>query len=114
MPQGRLCATPQAASVSLFAVAHSPNSAVPVFADEKSAVFGNRDSHWAAPDFTLGGNKAGHEILVFTTRVAGRMIEWDAHDLVTGAFYLIPRPVKGNQHVAFARGAELGAGGGRP
>ena len=74
----------------LPAIAHSPDRAVPVFADEKAAVFGDSNSYRATPDFAVRCDETGHEIVVFSARFARRMIEWDAHDFVTGAFHPVP------------------------
>src|SRR5204863_646 len=71
-------------------MAYAPDGAVPVFADEKTAVFGHGNSHRATPDFTLGRDEAGHKILVFTTRFTGGIIERSAHDPVTSSCSPVP------------------------
>ena len=53
------------------AVAHAPDGAVAVFADEEAAVFGDGDSDRATPDFAFGRDEAGHEVYVFAARFAG-------------------------------------------
>ena len=40
--------------VGLSPVAHAPDGAVTVFADEEAAVFGDGDSHRTTPDFAVG------------------------------------------------------------
>jgi len=52
------------------AVAHAPDGAVAVFADEEAAVFGDGDSDRATPDFAFGRDEAGHEVLIFAARFA--------------------------------------------
>ena len=53
------------------AVAHAPDGAVAVFADEEAAVLGDGDPDRATPDFALGRDEAGHEVFVFAARFAG-------------------------------------------
>ena len=55
----------------LPAVAHSPDGAVAVFADEKTPVFGHCDPDRATPNFVLRRDEAGHEVFVFAARFAG-------------------------------------------
>src|SRR5262249_29111805 len=92
------------------AVAHAPDGAVAVFADEEAAVFRDRDADGATPDFAVGRNEASHKILVLAVRFSGRMIERHPYEFVTGAFHTIPRPVERGEDVPFVFGRELVAG----
>src|SRR5207248_1966277 len=91
-------------------MAYVPDGAVPVFAYEKTAVFGHGNSHRATPDFALRRDEAGHKILVFTTRFTGGMIERYAYDLITSPFHPVPRTVEGGENVAFVFSRKLVAG----
>jgi hypothetical protein len=55
----------------LSAVAHAPDGFVAVFADKQTTVFRDGDSDRATPDFAIGRDEAGHEVLVFAARFAG-------------------------------------------
>src|SRR5207245_871249 len=71
----------------LPSVAHAPDRAVAVFADQQAAVFGDSDSDRATPDFAVGHDETRHEIFIFAERFTGSMIERHTHDFVTGSFH---------------------------
>jgi hypothetical protein len=71
-------------------VAHSPDVAVAVFAEEEAAILGDGDSNRATPDFAVGRSETGDEIFIFAPRFARGVIERDADDFVTGAFLPVP------------------------
>ena len=73
-----------------LAVAHAPNGLVAVFAEKQTAVFRDSNPHRATPDFAVWRDEAGHEVLIFTARFAGRFVERCAHDFVTSPFHAVP------------------------
>ena len=52
------------------AVAHAPDGAVAVFADEEAAVFGDGDSNRATPHLAFGRHETRHKIFIFAERFA--------------------------------------------
>src|SRR5437870_12873901 len=86
----RQCSFARLTTFELATVAHAPDCSVAVFADKKTAVFGDGDSDGATPDFAVGRDETGHEIFVFAARFSRRMIEVNAHDFVTGALHSVP------------------------
>src|SRR6266481_5172908 len=54
---------PRLTASELSTVAHAPDGAVPIFAEENAAIFCNGDSHRAPPDFAFGREKTSYEIL---------------------------------------------------
>lgn len=65
-------------------------STLAVLTDEETAIFGNGDANRAAPDFAVGRDEAGHEILIFAERFSYRVIERHTHNFVAGAFHPVP------------------------
>jgi len=72
------------------AIAHAPDGLVAVFADKQAAIFRDRDSDRATPDFAVGRDEASHEVFLFAACVAGRFIERCAYDFVTSTFHAVP------------------------
>ena len=93
--------------IALPAVAHAPNGLVTVFTDKQAAVFGDGDSHRAAPHFSFGRDETGHEIFVFVACLAGGMVKRHTHNFVAGAFHPVPRAVERGEDVAFVFGRKL-------
>jgi hypothetical protein len=76
--------------MAVLLVANVPYGLVTVFADKQTAVFGDGNSDRATPDFAVGRDEAGHEVLIFAARFAGGFVERCAHDFVTSTFHAVP------------------------
>src|SRR5207302_2523241 len=71
-------------------VAHPPDRAIAIFAEEQCAVFGDSDSDRSTPHLTFWRDETGHEVFVLAACFTGRVIERDADDFVAGALGPIP------------------------
>src|SRR6266436_6839527 len=85
-----------------------PDGTVRVVGHEQRAVMANRDTHGATPYVAVTGDKSGHEIVVFTGRLA--VTHDDAYHVVAGAFRSVPGAMLGGKCVAAIVGRELRAG----
>ncbi len=65
------CPLDLTARIAVLLVAHTPDSLVTVLADKQAAIFRDRDSHRAPPDFAIGRDETGHEVFIFAARFAG-------------------------------------------
>src|SRR6266550_4378095 len=97
-------------SLSLPGVTHSPDRAVPVFAEQEAAVFRDSDSDGAPPNVSVGCDKTRHKIFILAARFAGGMVERDANNFVTSTFLPVPRTVKCSEDISLVFGGELVAG----
>src|SRR5438874_11055673 len=94
-------------AADLPGVAHSPDRAVGVLGEKEAAIFHDCDSHRSTPNISIGRDKTGNEVFVIAARFAGRVIKWDAHNLVTGALRSVPRAVKCRENIAFVFAGKL-------
>ena len=93
----------------LFAgVGDVPDGAGGVVGDVEGAVGAGSDADGASPDFAIGEDEAGEEVLIVAGGVAG-LVERDADDFIAGAGGAVPGAVFGGEDVALVLGGELGA-----
>src|SRR2546423_6415740 len=96
---------PCARSLRTAAIGDPPDRAVSILADEQRAVMRHRDADGARPNRGVVNDKAGHEVLVFATRLA--VLEPHAHHFVAGALRPVPRAVLGGERIAGVFGRKL-------
>src|SRR5213595_599286 len=87
-------------AAELLRVAHSPDRAVTILAEEETAILGHRDPDRASPYAPVRRNKTGDEVFEFTERLAAGMIERHTHDFVTCALCPVPRTMERGENVA--------------
>src|SRR5690606_11381649 len=69
-----------------------PDRAVAVLGHEERTVWRHRYADRPAPDLSLGGEEAGHEVLIGTGRLVA-VVEGQPDDLVAGTDFAVPRAV---------------------
>ena len=62
---------------------YSPKGAIAVFADDESAIVGDRHSHGAPPNGVVVHHESGEKVFINPGRNA--MIETHPHDLIPGS-----------------------------
>src|SRR5690606_14004388 len=76
-----------------------PDRAVAVLGHEERSVWRHRYADRPAPGLSLGGEEAGHEVLIGTGRLVA-VVEGQPDDLVAGTDFAIPRAVQGDEGIA--------------